>query len=580
MLKKHYLNSIFSRLFLSFLFILIPIYLFGTLIFTWGENAIKTEIKNTALSRVNFLKNNLESEIYRIKMLQGSIMNDRILNQFINEYKFVPEYDYYIMVSNVQQRLIIMKNSSSFIHDVTIHIPGLDKKISANSGYLDFNENDFNRLLSMLDVPYPVIFNDSKTILLMPFPLTSVNKNLKKPVYLVEIQLSDKALDNSMMISNTYSDSHIVLFDHTADKCITGTENSVDYKAILSKLQTGDDSEKAEGAIEIDSKKYFMVHEFSDYLNLSVLEFIPLQSMFKIPDRYRGFLWLFFLLSVLVLLFYSFSTYKFVHNPIKKILNAFRNVEKGDLKVSIRYKTANEFMNLYDGFNKMVSRLDELIEKVYVQEILAKKMELKQLQAQINPHFMYNSYFILHRMIKEEDRENAANLSMYMGRYFQYITRNASDEVFLHKEVEHAKNYTEIQTMRFCGRLTIEFGLLADGFNDILVPRMILQPVLENAIEHGMRDIGTDGFIRVCFDDNGPGVKIIIEDNGNSISDEDIDYLRKKITDEGYNAEITGFINVHRRIKLKYGGKSGLMVSRSELGGLMVVINIIAGEDG
>lgn len=146
------------------------------------------------------------------------------------------------------------------------------------------------------------------------------------------------------------------------------------------------------------------------------------------------------------------------------------------MKVSINYQTANEFMDLYEGFNKMVSRLDGLIEKVYVQEILTKKMELKQLQAQIIPHFLYNSYFILHRMIKERDFENATNLSMYMGKHFQYITRNALDEVFLYKEVEQVKNYVEIQILRFTGRLEIEFGQLEEKFNEIMVPRMVEYP--------------------------------------------------------------------------------------------------------
>jgi two-component system sensor histidine kinase YesM len=150
--------------------IMIPIYIVGALIFTWSENAIKTEIKNSAISRINFLKNNLESEIVRIKNLQGNFTNDIDLNKLLfSEYKDYPEYEYYMTVSNVRKRLIILKNSSSFINDVIVYIPSLNKTISANEGYFDFIEEDFYKMLTTLqERPYPVIFEDYKHSILLP----------------------------------------------------------------------------------------------------------------------------------------------------------------------------------------------------------------------------------------------------------------------------------------------------------------------------------------------------------------------------------------------------------------------------
>jgi two-component system sensor histidine kinase YesM len=374
-LKKYYINSIFSRLFISFMLIMIPIYIVGALIFTWSENAIKTEIKNSAISRINFLKNNLESEIVRIKNLQGNFTNDIDLNKLLfSEYKDYPEYEYYMTVSNVRKRLIILKNSSSFINDVIVYIPSLNKTISANEGYFDFIEEDFYKMLTTLqERPYPVIFEDYKHSILMPFPFTISKNSLEKPKYLVEMQLSEKPLENYIADFNTYPDSHIVLFDHTVGKCIIGADNNSNFNEIIEfDAIKKDNSTIVESIIEVKSKEYLMIHGFSDYLNVSLLEFVPVQSIFEIPNRYRKFLAIFFLLSIGILLIYSFSTYKFVHVPIKTILNAFHDVENGNLKVSIRYRKANEFMHLYEGFNKMVFRLDDLIDRVYAQELFAK----------------------------------------------------------------------------------------------------------------------------------------------------------------------------------------------------------------
>ncbi|HCS74163.1 MAG TPA: hypothetical protein DIW17_09840 [Clostridiales bacterium] len=574
-MKKYYINSIFSRLFISFMLIMIPIYIVGGLIFTWSENAIKTEIKNSAISRINFLKNNLESETVRIKTLQGNFINDIDLNKLLfSEYKNYPVHEYYTAVSNVRKRLIILKNSSNFINDVVIYLPCLNKTISANVGYLDYIEEDFNKLLvEFQEKPYPIIFQDDKYSILMFFPFT--NNSSVNPKYLVEMQLSIKLLENYIADFDTYPDSHIALFDHTVGKYIIGADNDLNFNESM-KPDTikKDNSIIDESIVNVKNKKYLMIHGFSDYLNVSLLEFIPVQSIFEIPNLYRKSLAVFFLLSIGVLFIYSFSTYKFVHVPIKTVLSAFHDLENGNLKTSIQYKKANEFMDLYDGFNKMVFRLNKLIDRVYVQELFAKKMELKQLQSQINPHFLYNSYFILHRMIKDKDFENAGNLSLFISKHYQYITRNAQDEVPLYKEVEYVKNYMKIQEFRFYGRFSVEFGLLDDKLSNIFVPRLILQPILENAIEHGIKDNMSSGMIHIRFHTVSTGLEITIEDNGENTTDDDISLLKEKLLDEGYDTEVTGIINVHRRIKLKYGEKSGLSISRSELGGLKVVIII------
>ncbi|MCX7657034.1 MAG: histidine kinase, partial [Treponemataceae bacterium] len=161
-------------------------------------------------------------------------------------------------------------------------------------------------------------------------------------------------------------------------------------------------------------------------------------------------------------------------------------MEEGDLKTRIEYERKDEFGYLFHSFNRMVDKLDELVNQVYVAKILAQKAELKQLQAQINPHFLYNSFFTLQRTIIGEDIDKAALYAEKLGSYFKYITRNRQEEVALEKEVEHARIFTDIQSMRFSRRIKIEFGCLPEECRDWIVPRLILQPLLENAFEHGL----------------------------------------------------------------------------------------------
>ncbi len=195
-----------------------------------------------------------------------------------------------------------------------------------------------------------------------------------------------------------------------------------------------------------------------------------------------------------------------------------------------------------------------------------------QLQSQINPHFLYNSYFMLHRMIKQQDWERAGRFSRYMGEYFRYITRSAQQTLPLSREVEHARIYAEIQGMRFDGRIRVEFGDLPEQLKEMNVPKLILQPILENAFEHGMREKIADGLVRVQFEMEGFGCRIQVEDNGEELTDERLEALRASL--DAPEGEMTALRNIHRRLNIVLPQCGGIHLSRSPLGGLQVTLVI------
>lgn len=578
LLKKINLNSILSRLFISFLLVITPIIAVGIIMFSWEKQTIKSEIEKSALENVSFLQNNLENDVENIKLLQYNLVNDLSLKKLITEYSFVPKYDYYTMITDVQQRLQVMKNSNAYIQDIILYVPGMGHTISAENGYLDFDEKEYNRLLKMyLNSRFPLIFDSSGVYADMFYPLRSGES--KTPLYLVEVVLSQDKIKAFLGKFSKYNESDTALYDYTAKNWLFRTQSRLEniYGAKLS-LISGFAGKSQYTIARINKKKYYIISTFSKYLNVSFVQYVPLEDIFKVPDRYGYFLWLYAVLSVVIMFAYSFSTYKFVKYPVNIILKSFRRVEEGDLTTRVQMKAANEFNDLFEGFNKMVFRLNELIERVYKQELYVKKSEIKQLQSQINPHFLYNSYFMLHRMIKDNDI-NAEALSSYLGKYFQYITRNASDEVTLQREKEHAFSYARIQQMRFFERLTVEFGEIPEKHLDLMVPRMILQPILENSLEHGLISTLKNGLVRVGFEDIVTGLRITVEDSGGNLQDSDIEVLRRKLSAADDSAETTGIINVHRRLELRYGDGSGITVSRSVLGGLKVEIGIVLGDN-
>jgi two-component system sensor histidine kinase YesM len=305
------------------------------------------------------------------------------------------------------------------------------------------------------------------------------------------------------------------------------------------------------------------------------------QNEFTRPLRQFNILfYVLFGIAFVVLLLYSFSVNLMIHRPLSRLLKAFHTIETDNLNLVIESKRNDEFHYLFQSFNRMAHRLKRSIEENYEQKIALQHSELKQLQSQINPHFLYNSFFNIYMMCKVGDSATAANLSQKLGNYYQYITRSGSDKVLLHKEFQHALDYCEIQCIRFSNRIAYEYGDIPERLHTVYVPRLIIQPIVENVFDHAFGDGMMDGMIYIGVDCIDETIRITVEDNGQSLTDAKIEELQEQLATSATQAEKTGLINVSNRLELIYGAGSGLFVSRSRHGGLKVELIIHAGQRG
>lgn len=258
-----------------------------------------------------------------------------------------------------------------------------------------------------------------------------------------------------------------------------------------------------------------------------------------------------------------------------KLVHSFRRVQQNRLEPIVIDRGADEFGYLYQAFNNTIRSLKTLIEENYEQQIRNQRSELKRLQSQINPHFLYNCFFVLCRLIKSENqKEKAYQFCLYIGQYFQFITRDDEDDIPLGLEVNHSRTYVDMQTICYGDRIQVKFE---GDVPDLFVPRLILQPIIENAYKHALGNMIQQGELWVHCERVGDVFSIYVEDNGRSISDAEIEQLQKRLRQSTTRMEeTTGIINVHRRIQLRYGEEYGITVSRSALGGLQVRINLSA----
>lgn len=566
-------NSIFSRLVITFLIIMIPIYILAFYIYNWGLYTVKSEISKSTIAQVSFYLEGLEKEIERMKILQYDCLNDENLNKLAIRSKIMSIYDTTESMRLLQQRLVTIKNSSIYIKNISVHIPPINKTISSNSGLDDINTEKFRQIRVPPGLKGAQIISFKGGLFLS----TIQNRDIlnSNPLYLIEIELNKEAFEQALSQFNTYSGSGSMLISIINNGIITNQENAGDTgltKNIIANLNTRDDS--GTEYVNINQKGYYIVHAKSKYLNMILLKYIPQEYVMKPIKNFNIWVWVFSVAVIFIILVYSFSTYKFMHKPLRQLVKSFRKVESGDLQVSITHDSNNEFGYLYKRFNDMVKNLNTLIDQVYNQKILMQRAELKHLQSQINPHFLYNSFFMINTMATIGD-ENLVPFTKYLGEYFRFVTRSSSDYIPLIDEINHAKVYTKIQLMRFSKRLQVNFGDCPERYHSLKVPRLILQPVIENAFEHGIERKKNSGIVSIYFEEFENQLNIVVEDNGNEMTDSGLTEVQKMLENSAEEAETTGIINISRRIKLVFGEESGLSVSRSQLGGLKATLKII-----
>lgn len=565
-------NTIYTKLIIIFLLIMTPIFLLGVYMYNWSIQSTHEDIAKSMQSQITSYLSDLENEIERMKLLQYGVIEDSDLNKLAILSSAMHVIEQMERINTLWNRLYAIHNSSSLIKNVNAHIYPISKTISSTRGAELLDIDRYQALQSATQLHGARIVEVNNQLLLSAMKPLGTNREF--PLYIIEIELDPIEIRKSLRKLNTNENSATLL--------VSQAGMIVEGDAVFRKIDTSSLLEKTDevmkqasfGSVDIGEKKYYLTAASSDYLDVKIVHYIPETEILDPFHKIMTFAWIFIVAVLAITGIYAFFTYRFIHRPLLTLVKSFRKLESGDLHLSIAHKSNDEFRYIYGRFNQMVVNLRTLIDQAYKQKIMAQRAELKQLQSQINPHFLYNSFFTLNTMAQTGDLDGIEEFTEQLGGYFQFVTRNASDEVPLQQEIQHARLYTEIQSHRFADRIHIDFAELPRELESFLVPRLIVQPIIENAFEHSLERMLKDGQIVVRFQEDDEEIRIIVEDNGEDLTDEALNRISATLQHYDGMQETTGIVNIHRRIIMTYGEGSGLQVMRSNLGGLKVVLRL------
>ena len=244
--------------------------------------------------------------------------------------------------------------------------------------------------------------------------------------------------------------------------------------------------------------------------------------------------------------------------PIRELTEHMQEIELGKLGVEIDTQSdTEEIQCLTASFKEMVYKIEGLIEQVEDNQKKLRKSELKVLQSQINPHFLYNSLDTIIWLGEREECEKVVQMTAALARYFRLSLSKGKEVITIYEEVEHVKHYLQIQKIRYASKLTYTIEVSPDIFDEMIV-KIVLQPLVENALYHGIKDLEEGGYIRVLGFREGNNIILEVYDNGKGMSHEQIKNILKAPSSTSITKGGVAIKNVHERIQVYFGQDYGL----------------------
>lgn len=339
------------------------------------------------------------------------------------------------------------------------------------------------------------------------------------------------------------------------------------------KLEEGERSSYLE---KIDNESYYLNKRVIDYMDLFIIGMIPENELLKSEKETIHYIYYASIGILAVLGSFLYYNTRVRAKRIEKIRNAMLAAQKGDLHVEIiKDNVQDELYDISQSFNDMCRELDNYIQKVYKSEIQKKQFQILALQAQINPHFLYNTLEAIRMKALADDEKEIAEMIYILSKLFRNSIKEGGITT-IKQELDNCKNYLKLYEIRFENQLHYEFDV-----EDIIIQygaiRHMLQPLVENYFLHAFDSSRMDNFIEIKAKKENEFICFIIRDNGTGMDEDTLNKIQAQMNNmEEINVRSIGLANINQRIKLIYGMECGLTI-HSEYGvGTVLIMKIRA----
>jgi two-component system, sensor histidine kinase YesM len=576
-LKMDYHNlQIKYKLFLLVSWIMVISFSFTFFGLQYAFHIYDEQIYSKSSQVLSTSSNSIESELKNLEELSYNILTDSQIQQYLSSIsEDSTEYDKFRMRTNMLDRLTSYANKEEYIQSINlVDVNGEEYVVGPKTVKLTPTQKADITKMAMQANGSNVWLNPEKNNLLFStareirqFRNLSFDNLGTIVIYINMDKLVANILEGSRKMDGEFlivRDSNIIFPKET---------NSLFKEAAISL-----DSEKVDSGYQIkkiDKKNYFLVHIKSNYFDWGYLNVIPFNQIFENINKVKTFLVIIFILMFVVVTIFGIRFARNITIPLENLVASMQYVKVGDFKEASRNALKTPIMQddevgkLQQNFQTMIQQIDELINENYSKQLTIKETEFKALQAQINPHFLYNTLESINWLAKGNGQTQISRMVEALGFLLRNSISLKQPLITIEEELNVVSNYVIIQKYRFEERLDFHMEVDSD-IGGFYIPKLTLQPLVENAIHYALEPKIDPCKISVYSIVEKESIKLIVEDDGPGMESTFIEKLKRgEVKTRGQGV---GLSNINDRIKLAYGEKYGIEIESEPNKGTKVII--------
>ncbi len=578
-LKNMYAQRIQVRLSIYFMLILIPLVAVSLFANFRSTNILEGQTSERTQNSLLSILQNIDMTLQNMEDLSGLISTDYSIKPVLHEAHAVlltsDLYSFY----TIMERLGNIMAINGSLQEISILHASSGTLLSTQYGgrKVDFEEEPWfqstvaarGKLVLYLPQPKDADILGSDTVAFMR--LMDVDNQDNTSNILMMTMAKERLLD---MIRGAQLTSNTDVYLYAQDgRLLTGTDGVYDTDQWM-ELKAG------QVGRTVDGKLVWRMESAESGWSLVLVQ--PQAELYKESRQLSQFTNLIILISVILALLISLGVYKWISAPLTILLHGMKQMRLGQFHTRLPNLRTDELGALTESFNQMIAEQQLLIRDVYEHQLQLSKTELKFLHSQINPHFLYNTLDSIYWTAKNYEADEISEMVLNLSKFFRLSLGKGRETFTVEETVEHLTYYLKVQQFRFMGLFSIRFEI-EESTRSMCVLKLLLQPIVENAILHGLEKRGDGGELIIASATRNGILSLQVKDNGAGISEERLRYIVSVIEgmeqgeasrpDERNEEELFGLRNVLSRMKLYYGDGAKLRIE-SERGKWTIVTMI------
>jgi two-component system sensor histidine kinase YesM len=567
-----------NKLFISYLILnIIPLAIIGTLTYQKSSSLLQERTNAYTIDLLSEVSKNIALNLREVDRIYYSIFSNEMIRKTLNDAnrgRLTP-VDYVsdgrkislgILLSSILDRddiraIHLYSLNREFVfqaggYPLSFQLDESDwARIEQNMGNLEwFSPGNQNRVVAAASSIY-----DTETMRKLGYLVLSFDEEGLHSIY-SGIKLHDRG--ELFMIDNQgYIVSH-------RDKSMVNTRLEQPYlEKLAGSVGSGHFTHKINGINHVVS------YQDIGNTNWKIVSVIPTAKYSDLSILLRNWMFVVFASVSVIAILLSFYVSSNISKPIRRLSAMMKSVERDRWDVQFDYRSRSEIGVLTLNFNRMIGRIRYLINQVYQEALLKQRSQLKYLMFQINPHFLFNTLETINWLARMQGAPEVGKLSKALGDLMREGIKG-KEFVSLDNEISNVKKYVYIQQYRYSDKFEVRFHIQPEALS-ITVPRFVLQPLVENAMVHGMEMKMDKGTIEIRAELSGEQLRIEVRDNGLGMAADRLAHVRNALNeaaDDRFSG--IGLLNVHQRIRLHYGKEYGLEIDSTEGEGTVVRLKL------